>query len=101
MMKMIGKTIFEKSIKIFRHGTHPGDYKETTKALRIERMPFTEEYVLPLSQHLGAPSKPTVKPGEKVFHGQLIAEAGGFVSSSLHASVTGRHNRGSMAWRNK
>lgn len=82
-------SFLEKHIKTFRHGIHPGDYKETTKDLKIERMPFADEIILPLSQHLGGPSKPIVKPGEKVFRGQLIAEATGFVSSNLHASVTG------------
>ena len=48
-----------------------------------------QEYVLPLSQHLGAPSVPIVKPGDKVYRGQIIAEPGGFVSVALHAPVTG------------
>jgi electron transport complex protein RnfC len=52
-------------------------------------MPFVREYVLPLSQHIGAPSKPVVEPGQRVQRGQLIAEPGGFVSVALHAVVTG------------
>ncbi len=73
----------------FSHGIHPEDYKEMTRDLPLERMPFMEEVVLPLRQHLGAPSKPLVKPGDKVFRGQLIAEATAFVSANLHASMTG------------
>jgi electron transport complex protein RnfC len=42
-----------------------------------------------LSQHLGAPSKPIVSVGEKVYRGQKIADSAGFVSVPLHASVTG------------
>lgn len=80
---------FAKNIKTFKHGIHPGDYKEYTKDLPLERMPFVDEYVLPLSQHLGAPAKPVVKPGDRVYRGQLIAEPSGFVSASVHASVTG------------
>ncbi len=76
--------------KTFRHGVHPGTFKEQTQDRLIERMPFPEEVVLHLRQHLGAPSKPVVRPGERVFRGQLIAEAGGFVSVPLHASATGR-----------
>ncbi|RMH74283.1 MAG: electron transport complex subunit RsxC [Gemmatimonadetes bacterium] len=75
--------------KTFKHGIHPSEYKDFTKDLPIERMPFVDEYVLPLSQHLGAPSKPIVKAGDKVFRGQPVAEASGFVSVPLHASVTG------------
>jgi electron transport complex protein RnfC len=46
--------------------------------------------VLPLGQHLGAPSRPCVEEGQPVRRGQRIAEPGGFVSTSLHAPVRGR-----------
>ena len=45
--------------------------------------------VYPLSQHIGAPAKPVVKKGDHVLAGQMIAEAGGFVSAPIHASVSG------------
>jgi electron transport complex protein RnfC len=73
----------------FRNGIHPEQHKEPTQGIPIERMPFVGEYVLPLSQHIGAPSKPIVEPGQKVRRGDLIAEPGGFVSTALHAPVTG------------
>jgi electron transport complex protein RnfC len=68
---------------------HPDERKDATRALPIERMPFVEEYVLPLSQHIGAPSKAVVEPGQRVRRGERIAEPGGFVSTALHAPVTG------------
>jgi len=43
-----------------------------------------------MSMHIGAPAKPVVKPGEEVKVGQLIAEAGGFVSSPIYSSVSGK-----------
>lgn len=73
----------------FRHGVHPRDYKELTADLPLERMPFAHELILPLSQHLGAPSVPVVKKSQRVQRGQVIAEAGGYVSSLLHAPATG------------
>ncbi len=73
----------------FSHGVHPEEYKELTASLAIERMPFAEEYVLPLGQHIGAPSRPLVKKGDAVLRGQMIAEAGGFVSVALHSPVDG------------
>lgn len=76
--------------KSFRHGVHPLDHKQQTEHLALERMPFVERYILPLGQHIGAPAKPIVKPGEHVERGQQIAEPGGFVSTSLHSPVTGR-----------
>ena len=38
----------------FRHGVHPVEHKEHTDRLAIERIPFVDEYVLPLAQHIGA-----------------------------------------------
>lgn len=82
-------SFFSKSLKTFRHGIHPGDYKDLTRHLPIERMPFTDELVIPLSQHLGAPSKLVVKEGDKVYRGQIIGEPAGFVSIGQHSPVTG------------
>ena len=73
----------------FHGGVHPDEHKRATEALPIERMPFVEEYVLPLSQHIGAPAKAVVEVGQEVRRGQRIAEPGGFVSVALHAPVTG------------
>ncbi len=76
-------------VRSFRHGIHPEGHKGQTEHLEVERMPFVDRYVLPLSQHAGAPSRPVVRAGEKVRRGQTVAEPGGFVSSTLHAPVTG------------
>ena len=45
--------------------------------------------VYPMSQHIGAPCEPVVAKGDRVLVGQKIAEAGGFVSAPIHASVSG------------
>jgi electron transport complex protein RnfC len=79
-----------KQEKTFRHGVHPAEHKALTDAKPIERIAFPDEIILPLSQHTGAPCKPVVKVGDKVYRGQVVAEATGFVSVPLHASVTGR-----------
>ena len=44
-----------------------------------------------LSQHIGAPANPIVAVGDRVLKGQMIAEAGGFVSAPIYASVSGCH----------
>ena len=50
----------------------------------------TKTVKLMLSQHLGAPSEPTVKVGDHVTCGQLIAKAkDGALSVNLHASIDG------------
>ena len=43
----------------------------------------------PLMQHIGAPAKPVVGKGDRVLAGQMIAEAGGFVSAPIYATVSG------------
>jgi len=75
--------------RTFRHGIHPAEHKERTEGLATVRMPFVSRYLIPLSQHAGAPARPVVRPGERVHRGQVIAEPGAFVSSTLHAPVTG------------
>ncbi|MDH5354758.1 MAG: electron transport complex subunit RsxC [Gammaproteobacteria bacterium] len=74
----------------FSHGVHPPHLKSQTEDRQIQRMPFVAEYVMPLNQHLGVPSKAVVEAGQSVQRGELIAEPGGFVSVALHSPVTGR-----------
>lgn len=73
----------------FQHGVHPEEFKELSAHKSIERMPFVDEYILPLGQHIGAPSKPIVKKGQQVIRGQKIADPNGFVSVALHSPVDG------------
>lgn len=73
----------------FKGGIHPYEGKELTMDKPIEVYLPKGEMVYPLSQHIGAPAKPLVKKGDHVLTGQKIAEAGGFVSAHIHASVSG------------
>ena len=73
----------------FRHGVHPPELKQLTAQVKIRRLPFPAEVVLPLSQHTGKPARPVVRPGNRVERGDLIAEADGWVSSPVHASASG------------
>ena len=76
-------------MKTFRGGIHPkGNKKQTAQKAIIDLAP-PKELVFPLSQHIGAPSVACVKPGDTVLMGQKIADANGFISSSLHSSVSG------------
>ncbi|HET9636980.1 MAG TPA: electron transport complex subunit RsxC [Gemmatimonadaceae bacterium] len=89
----------------FRHGVHPPEAKGLTSQLRIRRMPFPEEIVLPLRQHAGKPAKLCVKVGDRVERGDKVGEADGFMSVPIHASAAGKvvdvdwwpHPDGSMA----
>ncbi|MFZ5951148.1 MAG: hypothetical protein ACOYXC_10610, partial [Candidatus Rifleibacteriota bacterium] len=50
-----------------------------------------EKVLLPLKMHIGAPSMPVVKVGEKVKIGQLIAAIPeGKLGAALHAPISGK-----------
>lgn len=73
----------------FKGGIHPYDGKDLSKDKTILQILPAGELVYPMSQHIGAPAIPIVEKGDKVLAGQKIAEAGGFVSAPVHASVSG------------
>lgn len=73
----------------FKGGIHPDDGKRLAKDKAIISVKPVGDLVYPLSQHIGAPASPIVAVGEQVLKGQKIAEAGGFVSAPIYASVSG------------
>ncbi|MDO4544177.1 MAG: electron transport complex subunit RsxC [Clostridia bacterium] len=68
------------------HGIHEG--KPLSKNSAITELK-TETVVIPVGMHLGAPSTPCVKKGDRVLVGQIIAEPVGFLGVPVHASVSG------------
>ncbi len=74
----------------FVGGIHPYDGKDLSKDKPIREVLPKGDLVYPLSQHIGAPAQPIVKKGDRVLTGQKIAEAGGFVSAPVYASVSGK-----------
>jgi len=73
----------------FTGGIHPYDGKDLSKDKPIKDVLPKGDLVYPLSQHIGAPAQPIVKKGDEVLTGQKIAEAGGFVSAPIYATVSG------------
>ena len=76
-------------MKTFRiGGVHPAENKlSAAEPIRVAELPKIA--VFPMGQHIGAPAKPIVQKGDKVKVGQMIAEAGGFVSAPIFSSVSG------------
>ena len=74
----------------FVGGVHPYGGKELTMDKPIKPVLPKGDLVYPLSQHIGAPAKPVVAVGDSVLTGQMIAEAGGFVSAPIYATVSGK-----------
>lgn len=69
-------------------GVHPSENK-LSGAKPIEVLPLPDVVTIPLVQHIGAPAVAKVAKGDKVVTGQLIAEAGSFMSANIHAPVSG------------
>ncbi|MGN0334172.1 MAG: electron transport complex subunit RsxC [Lachnospiraceae bacterium] len=73
----------------FYGGIFLQEHKKETKDSNIIEVLPGKELVFPLSQHQGTPAEPVVVPGDRVYGGQLIAEAGRGISAPVHSSVSG------------
>ncbi len=69
-------------------GVHPAENKiSANKAIEILETP--KKVMIPISQHIGAPAKVLVTAKDPVKVGQKIADIAGFISASIHSSVSG------------
>jgi electron transport complex protein RnfC len=73
----------------FKNGVHPPEHKSATNGLPIRQFPFAPVIILPMAQHIGAPSEIVVREGQEVIRGQVLAVANGYVSVPVHAPVSG------------
>lgn len=73
-------------------GIHPPENK-ITAGKKIISLPIPKMVVIPIAQHIGAPSSVVVNKGDSVKTGQVIATAKGFVSTNIHSSVSGKVNK--------
>lgn len=74
----------------FSGGLHPHDAKELTRDRPISVLEPPKKLTLLMSQHIGAPAKPCVAVGDMIMAGQMVGEAGGFVSAPVHSPVSGK-----------
>ena len=74
---------------LFKLGRTHVPHRKNTAQMPAVRMTPPASVLIPVAQNIGAPSVPAVKPGDKVFVGTLIAEAGGYVGAPIHSSVSG------------
>ena len=77
------------SVRTFQRGAFLPHYKEFTESEPVSTLSLPPEVVIPLQQHIGAPSKALVAAGDKVKVGQKIGESSAFVSVPVHSSVNG------------
>ncbi len=69
-------------------GVHPPENK-LTASKPIKGLAVPKVVYVPISQHIGIPAEIVVDRKDKVQIGQVIAKSGGFVSSNIHAPVSG------------
>ncbi len=72
-----------------RGGIHPPGKKGYTSDKPIRNAPLPATAVVPFSQHIGAPSKPVIVPGDHVEEAQIIGEPAGFISAAVHSPIPG------------
>ena len=65
-------------------------HRKNTEGQTAARISGVTSVSIPMQMHIGAPAKPIVKVGDLVQVGTPIAEAGGYVSVPIHASVSGK-----------
>ena len=76
-------------MRSFKGGVHPPEKKDISSKEGIRCvLPSTKMVWIPITQG-GAPNMATVKVGDKVAKGQVIAKADAFVSAPVHSSVSG------------
>lgn len=73
----------------FKLGLHIEEAESLVSERVLKGSFIPERVILPLSQHTGKPSREVVSEGQSVQLGDKIAELDGFISSNLHASLSG------------
>jgi len=71
-------------------GIHPPERKSATEDMAIQNAYLPAQVTIPLSQHIGVPSKCLVEVGESVKEEQIIGQEQGFVSARIHSSIPGK-----------
>lgn len=74
----------------FDNGVKIPEFKELSENSNLKLAKIPSKVTIPLTQHIGAPSKCLVKKNDEVEIGQLIGEAVGNFSANIHSSVNGK-----------
>jgi len=83
-------------LRSFKRGIHPPHRKKYSESAPIQAFVPTGDLLIPLSQHIGAPCKPTIKPREEVTFGQKIADIDHPISAPIHAPAAGKTGMATM-----
>ena len=76
-------------VMTFKKGVHIDEFKELSENSDLLVLDTPSEVIIPLTQHIGAPSKCLVKKKDEVNIGDLIGQAVGNFSANIHSSAAG------------
>ena len=80
----------ERKVWTFHGGIHPEFNKEQSTTQPISAIKLPKRLIIPVQQHIGAPTEVLVASGDNVFKGQLIAKmAEGALGAPIHAPSSG------------
>lgn len=77
-------------MKTFKGGINLPGFKDATKDIPIKKFSLPEKVIIPLVQYGLGESELLVKENDTVKTGQLIALSPKFISSKIHASISGK-----------
>ena len=64
-------------------------FKQISTDSVISTLQQSQQYIVPLQQHIGVISQALVKTGEHVLKGQMLARPGDLLSAAVHSPVSG------------
>ncbi len=73
----------------FSGGLHIRNFKKPVCSFETKPLMPCREHIYPVTQHIGAPLKVLVKPGDTVKVGEKIADAEEYTAVPVHSSVSG------------
>lgn len=71
------------------HGGADVPHIKRAKSKNFTSIFTPQKVILPMLQHIGTPCKPCVNKGYKVKIGDVVGEATSYISSPIHASISG------------
>lgn len=77
-------------LKSFQRGIHPPHRKKYSEHCPIELFVPKGELLIPMSQHIGPPCQPVIKPRDEVTFGQKMADSDHPISAPIHAPLGGK-----------
>ncbi|MBQ9742360.1 MAG: electron transport complex subunit RsxC [Ruminococcus sp.] len=82
------KTAFPRR-PFFTPGGAKVPHRKHTASSESVIMPSPEEVIILMQQHIGAPCKPCVSAGDRVYVGTVVGDTDNYVSAPVHSSVSG------------